>query len=152
MALSLACGSGDPVTDALAGAVSPTADRGERVFQTNCAACHGQDAEGQADWHIRKDDGTLPAPPLNGDGHTWHHGDGTLYKTVHFGGSYFEGPDTPSFKSAMPAFGERLGHQGTVDVITYLKSLWGDKTFGGVLKLESQALASENDPFPPAPE
>ncbi len=126
-------------------------ERGERVYDANCAVCHGADAEGQPEWHVRRSDGTAPAPPLNGDGHTWHHGDGTLYKWIVTGGSYLEGPEIPNFKSAMPAFGEQLSHGEIVDVITYSKSLWGDKEARGISIARSQALVSENDPFPPAP-
>ena len=140
--------------------VSPTAvpadpvpvsavERGARVYEASCAVCHGADAEGQPDWHVRRSDGTAPAPPLNGDGHTWHHGDGTLYKWIITGGSYLEGPEIPNFKSAMPAFGDTLSHDEVVSVITYVKSLWGDKEARGISKAESQSLVSQNDPFPP---
>ena len=124
-------------------------ERGEAVFEANCAVCHGENAEGQPDWHIRKPNGTLPAPPLNGDGHTWHHGDGTLYRTVRLGGAIFESPDLPNFKSGMPAFGEKLTPEEIVAVINYVKSLWGDKEARGLVKRESQARVSETDPFPP---
>ena len=124
--------------------------RGEAIFRANCAACHGFNGEGQPDWHIRKLDGLLPAPPLNGDGHTWHHGDGTLYKIVREGGAVFESPSLPSYKSGMPSFGETLSHQEIVAVIKYVKSLWGDKMAEGLgLPIrESQAIVSETDPFP----
>lgn len=122
--------------------------RGQELFAANCAACHGAGGEGQANWHIAKDDGTLPPPPLNGDGHTWHHGDGLLYRIVSNGGQEFEDPRFSSFKSAMPAFGDRLAHDDIVAVLTYLKSLWGDKTSRGISIMESQARASEDDPFP----
>ena len=105
-------------------------------------------AKGQPDWHIRKDDGTLPAPPLNGDGHTWHHPDGLLYRIVSQGGKISEDPSYPSFKSAMPAFRDRLNHEEIVAVITYVKDLWGDKAKRGMSFRESQALISEEDPFP----
>ena len=49
----------------------------------------------------------------------------------------------------MPAFGDRLSHQEIIGVLTYIKSLWGDKTYQGVSIRESQALLSEEDPFPP---
>ncbi|MYA50259.1 MAG: cytochrome c [Chloroflexi bacterium] len=124
--------------------------RGKDVFAATCATCHGAGGEGQANWHIAKDDGTLPPPPLNGDGHTWHHGDGLLYRIVRNGGQEFEDPRFSSFKSAMPAFGEQLSHDDIVAVITYLKSLWGDKTSRGISIVESQARASEDDPFPPS--
>ena len=68
---------------------------GQGIFQSNCAVCHGADGEGQPDWHIKKPDGVLPAPPLNGDGHTWHHGDGTLYTYVSRGRKGFRVPRHP---------------------------------------------------------
>ena len=119
---------------------------GQEVFAATCAVCHGADGQGQPNWHIFKEDGTLPPPPLNGDGHTWHHSDGVLYRTVSEGGAL---PEVPSFKSGMPALGDQLSHQEIVAVITYVKSLWGDKSFQGMSKRESQSLLSENDPFPP---
>ena len=124
--------------------------QGQKIFGANCAVCHGQGGEGQPSWHVRKSDGALPPPPLNGDGHTWHHGDGTLYTYVSKGGAAY---DSPSYKSAMPAFGDKLSHEEIVAVINYLKSLWGDRVAEGlgVVKRESQASASENDPFPNPP-
>ena len=86
------------------------APTGGELFAANCAACHGPSGEGQPDWHIKKADGTLPPPPLNGDGHTWHHGDGLLYRIVSQGGIFLEDPRDTGFKSAMPAFGDRLSH------------------------------------------
>ena len=123
--------------------------RGEELFAANCATCHGSGGEGQPDWHITKDDGTLPPPPLDGDGHTWHHGDGLLYRIVNEGGKALEDPNYATFKSAMPAFGDRLTHDEIVAVLTYLKSLWSDKMKRGISIVESQAFASEQDPFPP---
>ena len=123
---------------------------GQAIFQSNCAVCHGADGEGQPDWHIKKPDGVLPAPPLNGDGHTWHHGDGTLYTYVSRGGKAFESPSVPSFKSGMPAFGEVLSHDDIIAVIEYVKSLWGDKVAEGLglKKQVSQSVVSETDPYP----
>ena len=128
----------------------PALVQGRSTFEANCSTCHGQTGEGQPDWHVRKADGTLPAPPLNGDGHTWHHGDGTLYTYVSRGGVIYE---TPGFRSGMPAFEGKLSHQEIVSVIEYVKSLWGDKVAEGpgVVKRESQAAVSINDPFPEAP-
>ena len=124
--------------------------RGEELFRSNCAVCHGTGGEGQLGWQIRKPDRVLPAPPLNGDGHTWHHGDGTLFRIVSQGGAIYESPDLPNYKSGMPAFGEKLSRDEIVAVINYLKSLWGDKEAQGLdLRLtESQAIVSKTDPFP----
>ena len=125
---------------------------GAELFAANCAACHGADGEGQPNWHLKKADGTLPAPPLNGDGHTWHHGDGLLYQIVSQGGKTLEDPRDTGFKSAMPEFGNRLSHEEIIEVLTYVKSLWGDKTMRDVPIRESQAFVSQQDPFPPAGE
>ena len=61
----------------------------------------------------------------------------------------FRSTSYPGFKSAMPAFGDRLSHEQIIEVLTYVKSLWGDKTSRGLSIVESQALVSEQDPFPP---
>ena len=127
---------------------TPAVRSGQEVFASTCAACHGVNGEGQPDWHIRKQDGTLPAPPLNGDGHTWHHADGLLYRIVSQGGKFQETPEVPSFKSAMPAFGELLSHEEIVATLEYVKSLWGDKTKRGISIRESQQWLSEGDPYP----
>ena len=60
-----------------------------------------------------------------------------------------ETPSLPDFKSGMPAFGEQLSHEEIVGVLTYVKSLWGDKTSRGSSIVEWQALGSADDPFPP---
>ena len=111
----------------------PAPPKGREVFRANCATCHGVDAAGQPDWHISNPDGTLPPPPLNGDGHTWHHGDGLLYRVVKLGGQQFEDPRFPDFKSAMPAFGDQLTHEEIIEVLTYIKSLWEGKTSRGTV-------------------
>lgn len=147
-ALLIACGPDDREASTNASATAP-APTGQQLFAANCAVCHGADGEGQPNWHIANDDGTLPAPPLNGDGHTWHHADGLLYRIVSLGGAQFESPSDPSFKSAMPAFDDRLSHDEIIAVLTYVKGLWGNKVRMDFSIRESQALLSERDPFPP---
>ena len=44
---------------------------GEKIYQAQCASCHGQYLEGQPDWRIRDANGFLPAPPHDATGHTW---------------------------------------------------------------------------------
>ena len=145
----IGCSSTPEVEDTSRNGTDPQADpivTGQKVFASNCAACHGAGGVGQSNWHIRKADGTLPAPPLNGEGHTWHHGDGLLYRIVSEGGAALE---APGLKSVMPAFGERLSHQEIVAVLTYVKSHWEGKMSRGLFISESQAFASQQDPFPP---
>ncbi len=130
-------------------ATTPIARSGQEVFSSICSACHGLMGEGQPNWHIPNADGTLPAPPLNGEGHTWHHADGFLYRIVRDGGKIQEDPVLlPNFKSAMPAFGAQLSHEEIVEVIDYVKGWWGGKTSRGLSIVEAQANRSIGDPFP----
>lgn len=148
-ALLAACGPDDVAGSTSASETAPAPLTGRELFAAHCAVCHGADGEGQPNWHIANDDGTLPAPPLNGDGHTWHHPDGLLYRIVSQGGAQFESPSDPGFKSAMPGFEDRLSHEEIIAVLTYVKSLWGNKVRMDFSIRESQALNSERDPFPP---
>ena len=76
---------------------------GQEIYAASCAVCHGDGGEGQPEWHVKRADGTLPPPPLNGGGHTWHHGDGLLYRIVSDGGKTLEDPNYPNFRSGMPS-------------------------------------------------
>lgn len=53
-------------------------DTGRRLYAAHCAACHGANLEGQANWRTRLANGRLPAPPHDASGHTWHHSDQVL--------------------------------------------------------------------------
>ena len=118
---------------------------GMTTFAANCAVCHGDAGQGHPDWQSSNADGTLNPPPLNGDGHTWHHSDGVLYRIVRDGGVI---PSQPNFKSGMPAFGDKLSQQEIVDVLAYIKSLWEGKSFADASLNELQASRSVNDPLP----
>ena len=113
--------------------------RGSAIYQANCARCHGERGEGQPNWKVSNPDGTVPPPPHDATGHTWHHADGLLYRIVHDGGKIYE---SGGFKSQMPAWGDTLSPDEIRAVITYLKTLWGPK------ERAIQAEASRDDPFP----
>jgi mono/diheme cytochrome c family protein len=112
--------------------------KGKAIYEANCSSCHGLEGEGSPSWQRRNPDDTYPPPPHDSSGHTWHHSDGLLYRIIKDGGSIYE---TPGFKSAMPAFGERLSPDEIRAVITYLKSLWGPE------ERAFQAQVSLDDPF-----
>lgn len=112
-------GSGDPAP--AAEVVTP----GEQAYQVNCASCHGANGEGQRNWQSRREDGTLPAPPHDASGHTWHHPDEVLLDIVRRGGQAVYGG--PELKSGMPAFGGQLTDVEIEAVLAYLKTLWGDE-------------------------
>lgn len=94
---------------------------GERLYAQYCAACHGADLAGEPNWRERKADGTLPAPPHDATGHTWHHPDSQLFAYTEQGGAALA-PE--GFKSAMPGFGDRLSDAEIWAVLAYIKSRW----------------------------
>lgn len=94
---------------------------GERLYQANCAACHGANGQGQPNWRERRADGKLPAPPMNGDGHTWHHPDGQLFAMVKHG---IEALAPEGYKSDMQGFGDRLSDAEIRQILAYVKSTW----------------------------
>ena len=136
---TIACSAAEP--DA-----APSADAGprtgEQLFASTCAACHGANGEGAEDWMVRDEDGRLPPPPLNGEGHTWHHSDGVLYGIVSEGGAGI------GFGSNMPGFKEELTHEEIIAVLEYVKTLWEGKEIDGFAIVESQRELSESDPYP----
>ena len=91
---------------------------------------------------VRDEDGRLPPPPLNGDGHTWHHSDGVLYGIVSVGGLGI------GFGSNMPAFGEELTHDEIIEVLEYVKTLWEGKEIDSIPIIEAQRELSLSDPYP----
>jgi mono/diheme cytochrome c family protein len=92
---------------------------GKKIYMKNCAVCHGKNLEGQANWRQRNPDGTLPAPPQDETGHTWHHGSEMLFGVVKNGG-----PSNANHKSMMPPFKGVLSDQDIWDVLTFIKSRW----------------------------
>ena len=90
----------------------------------------------------RDEDGRLPPPPLNGDGHTWHHGNGLLFRVVSEGGLGL------GFGSNMPAFKDELSRDEIIAVIEYVKTLWEGKEIDGFGILDSQRELSAVDPYP----
>lgn len=95
--------------------------QGRSVYRVQCAACHGQNFEGQPNWRSRDADGYLPAPPHDASGHTWHHADELLFKMTKHGIASIAGPD---YKTRMPAYADVLGDEAIVAVLSYIKSRW----------------------------
>ena len=94
---------------------------GRRLYDENCAACHGTELEGQANWRQRDPDGLLPAPPHDETGHTWHHPDWQLFEITKRGTAALVGPD---YQTAMGPFGDVLSDDEIRAVLAYIKSRW----------------------------
>ena len=93
---------------------------GKTVYQNNCSSCHKVNLAGVTQWKIRDDTGKLPPPPLNGNGHAWHHHDKMLFKIIKYGtGSFVE-----NYKGDMKAYKDKLSDKKIIAVIAYIKSFW----------------------------
>lgn len=101
---------------------------GEAIYAEHCAACHGADLEGQENWQTANSDGTMPAPPHDETGHTWHHDNQLLFTYTELGGAgYLQQRGITGFTSAMPAFGETLSDDQIWDVLAYIRSTWSER-------------------------
>ena len=92
--------------------------------------------EGQPDWKRTLPDGSLPAPPHDVSGHTWHHGDGELLRIIAEGGVVYM-PE-----SKMPGFAEVMSDDDMRAVLTFIKSSWGAEQ----LAWQAQITAGEVGP------
>lgn len=94
---------------------------GRAVYNQHCAGCHGPNLEGEPDWRVRRPDGTLPAPPHDATGHTWHHSDTALFDLTKRGTAAVVGG---GYRSNMPPFGPLLADREIWAVLSYIKSRW----------------------------
>ncbi len=123
----LLLGSGYLAYEGLRAAPAPTApdsdqmNLGRKLYGENCAACHGAELEGQANWRARDSNGLLPAPPHDETGHTWHHSDQQLFEITKRGTAALVGSN---YQTAMGPFAEVLSDDEIRAVLAYLKSRW----------------------------
>lgn len=110
---------------------------GQKVYAAQCAACHGQRLEGQANWRERGADGRLPAPPHDASGHTWHHPDEVLFRITKYGVA--KAANLKHYESAMPAYEDRLSDEEIVAVLSWIKSTWPPEIRARVDRINVQA-------------
>ena len=94
---------------------------GAAVYREHCAACHGRNLEGEPGWRRRRPDGTLPAPPHDETGHTWHHPDEVLFRLTREGPAAVAGK---GYRSTMPGFAGVLDDREILASLAYIKSRW----------------------------
>lgn len=95
---------------------------GALVYREHCASCHGNNLEGEPNWKVRKENGRLPAPPHDENGHTWHHTDDQLFRITKFG---VRPPLAPEgYESDMPAFESVLTDTEIRAVLDFIKNSW----------------------------
>ena len=95
--------------------------RGSEIYRQNCAACHGERAQGAFGWERPGADGKYPAPPLDGSAHAWHHPYTQLKQTIQEG--------TLKLGGSMPAWKGKLTDSDTDAVIAYFQSLWSAEIY-----------------------
>ena len=94
---------------------------GKTVYRTHCIVCHDERAKGTPNWKQRLPDGSLPPPPLDGTGHTWHHPLPLLLKIIDNGGQLYSGK--------MPPFKDKLTEDEKRAVLAYIQSLWSPDVY-----------------------
>ncbi len=106
-------------------------NKGKKLFQTNCAVCHGQNAQGTVkEWQIPDENGKYPPPPLNGTAHTWHHSIDALGHTIRNG--------TVRMGGTMPGWKDTLAEEDIFAVIMWLSSLWPDEIYAAWMQWNNQ--------------
>jgi len=90
---------------------------GKLLYAQHCASCHGPALQGAPDWKKPLADGSLPPPPHDNSGHTWHHQDSLLLSITANGGD-------PAHNSKMPAFKNSLTEAQMVAILEFIKSTW----------------------------
>jgi mono/diheme cytochrome c family protein len=113
---------------------------GQKVYAQHCAACHGANLEGQAEWRSRRPNGRMPAPPHDESGHTWHHPDRALFAITKNG--LVPPYSLPNYESDMPAFGGRLSDDEIWAVLAFIKSRWTSRE---VLDARAQMTRNAKD-------
>lgn len=129
-AVSLAACGSESATTSINPPVVPSSDslpeldpervqQGVVLYEAFCAACHGIDLAGEANWKDPNADGSLKPPPQDSTGHTWHHSDRVLLDLIANGSDFAQ--------SRMPPFGGTLSESEILAILDYLKSSWGEQ-------------------------
>jgi len=96
-------------------------EAGLKVYRQHCMSCHGASAEGSLNWRKKGPDGMWPPPPLNGQGHAWHHPTQVLKRMILYG--------SDPGKGNMPAWEGKLTEHEVDAVIAWLQSQWPDPIY-----------------------
>lgn len=109
--------------------------RGGEIYKTNCAVCHGANAEGAPNWQRKGPDGKLPPPPLDANGHAWHHPSTWLRDMIKQG--------TINRGGNMPSWEGKLGDDDIAAVIAWIQSQWPEEIYRSWLAMEQKARAGQ---------
>lgn len=110
-----------------------TVMRGGKLFQENCAQCHGQLAQGAPQWQKPDAAGKYPAPPLDGSGHAWHHPNDALIKTIRDG--------TVTLGGSMPPWKEKLSDRDIEAIIAWFQARWPEEIYQSWRQMDEKVRA-----------
>jgi mono/diheme cytochrome c family protein len=105
--------------------------RGGKLYQQNCAVCHGKQGQGAPDWQKMDADGKYPPPPLNGSAHAWHHPKSVLVDTIKNG--------TAKLGGNMPAWKDKLSNEQINDIIAWFQSKWSDEIYSAWYEMDQRS-------------
>ncbi len=91
--------------------------RGAKLFQENCAQCHGPQAQGHPDWKRARKEGYAAAPPLNGTGTDISLTRERMVEVIRKGARR-------KGVMVMPAWKGRVGDDQIIDIISWYQALW----------------------------
>ncbi len=91
--------------------------RGAKLYQENCAQCHGPQAQGHPDWKRAHKEGFAAAPPLNGTGTDVKLTQAQMVDVIH------KGARNKSVM-VMPAWKGRVTDEQILDIISWYQALW----------------------------
>lgn len=112
---------------------------GAQTYLTRCASCHGLDGKGQPEW----------MPPLAGATSALAKEDASAINITLNGSQRVVAQGQPD-AYRMPAFREQLSDRQIADVLTFMRSAWGNQ--GGAVQAQAVAkLREHTDPASSSP-
>ncbi len=102
---------------------------GRGSYNRHCAACHGQNLEGEEDWRRLAATGRRPAPPHDENGETWQHSDWELFDIVMLPNNELQHhqiarAQRQKISEVQSSAGDVLGKAQIRATIAYIKSTW----------------------------
>jgi len=91
--------------------------RGARLFQENCAQCHGPQAQGHPDWQRARKEGYAAAPPLDGTGTDISMTRERMVEVIRKG-------VRQKGVMVMPSWKGRVDDDQITDIISWYQALW----------------------------
>jgi mono/diheme cytochrome c family protein len=91
---------------------SASPEHGLTLYKKYCVSCHGPNGRGEYRWQYKE----RGAPPLDASAHAWHHSDSQLVSMI---------LDKPVPDSRMPPWRSILSRDDAIDIVAYMKTLWG---------------------------